>query len=359
MRDLLYKQSHEFPDAPLVGATEPERDRSWQVTKEWSRRPDLEWTSGVMPERFTAMTGRVPGYVYEDIESYETARVLLRIGSNLIGLRANLSLIRFGVVSPSLGAYPTIALGFRYFDSMYRSRDGHLRMPTKGDRFRGRHYVVPIDHDDWRTIKFMNSWAPTWGDHSYGYIDEEYFNAHVETVFARWSGVTGPSPTMSQWLDRADESGVGYPRSLQVCWAAPNNCTVFEVELRRRAHSVLHWRTLSLERSLPVDAFELRNGARIIGRLHVEHARDNSVITELFVLPAFRCRGYGRFLGQLAAESARDHGAAEIEAWLRRGDDREPAVAGANALAAAIGYEWKPTPRERPTLVATATRRLK
>jgi GNAT superfamily N-acetyltransferase len=262
----------------------------------------------MMTERFTAMGGRVRGYFYDDIQDFETARVLLRIHSNLLPGPPE--------------AYPTVALGFRYFDSMYRSRNGHLHMPTSGDPFRGRHFVVAIDHDDMRTIKFINSWGGHWGDHGYGFIDEEYFNAHVETVFARWSSVTGPSRTMTQWLDRAQEEGIGYPLNLLACWPAPNVCTIFDAELQGRAHSVVHWQVVSLERTLPVDAYELRNGARIIGRLHVEHGGDTSVISEMFVLPAFRRKGYGRFLEQLAGERASDHGAIELQAWLRRGDHR-------------------------------------
>lgn len=312
-----------------------------------------------MPERFTAMTGRVPAYFYEDIEDFETARVLVRIGSNLIRVREDLSEIQLNLSPDPTGGYPTIALGFRYFDSMYRSGDGRLRMPTTDDRFRGRHYVIAIDHPESRTIKFINSWGVSWGDHGYGYLDEEYFNAHVETVFARWSSVTGPSPTMSDWLARANDEDVAYPLNLQVCWRAPNVCAMSDVELRGRAHSIVHWQTVSVERSLPVDAFELRNGVRIIGRLHVEHGGDVSVITEMFVLPSFRRKGYGWFLERLAADTARDHGASRLQAWLRRGDDREPALAGASALAEAIGYEWTQTRRGRPTLTATATRELK
>ena len=81
------------------------------------------------------------------------------------------------------------------------------------------------------------------------------------------------------------------------------------------------------------------------------------MITEMFVVPRVRGRGYGTYLEFLAA-AAREHGATEIQAWLRRGDDREPFVAGCRRLARARGYSWTETRRERPTLVATATRRL-
>ena len=344
--------TRDFLDAPIVGSSHvADTDYGWQLSKQWSGRPDLEWTAAVMPERFTAMTGRVRAYSYEDVRDFETVRSLLRVGSNLLSESPG----RAG--GRGQFEYPSVALGFRYFESAYRSPDGHLRMPAPAERFRGRHYVVAIDGYDMRRIRFMNSWG-NWGDHGYGYIDEEYFDAHVETAFVRWSGASGPSPTMSDWLDRAHAAGIGYPLNLLVCWRAPNKCQISEVELHRRAHTVMHWQVVTLEDTSVVDAYELRNGARIIGRLHVRHTGVTAVITEIFVVPRFRGRGYGSYLESLAAGAARDHGATELQAWLRRGDDRVPVVAGSRALARARGYSWTETRDKRPTLVATATRSL-
>lgn len=341
-----------MPSAPIVESREGVDPRyGWQLSKQWSGRPDLEWTAGIMPERVTAMAGRVSAYFYEDARDFETIRYLLRVGSNLMDERPGTPRAR------GRFEFPTVALGFRYYDSAYRSPDGHLHLPSRGERFRGRHYVVAIDGSDIRTIKFMNSWG-NWGDSGFGYIDEEYFNAHVETAFIRWSATSGPSPTMSKWLDRADALGIGHPRNLLICWRAPNVCQLWEVELHRRVHTVVHWQVVTLEDSTLVDVFELRNGARIVGRLHVAHVGEAAVITEVFVYPRLRGRGYGSFLEFLASESAQAHGAAEIQAWLRRGDDREPFVLGARRLALARGYTWTETRHERPTLVETATRRL-
>jgi GNAT superfamily N-acetyltransferase len=340
-----------FPQPPLRGARRPERDESWQRAKRWSGRPDLEWTQGVMTERFTALGGYIPGYYYDDVSAFPTARALLRVFSLIIQLGRDGTRIK-----PS--AYPTVTLGFRYFDSAYRSTDGRLKREGPDDPFRGRHYVTAYDGRDESTIRFANSWGDEWGDNGYGYIDEDYFNAYVETAFVRWSCVTGPSPEMSRWLDRAEQEDLPYLMDLVACWQAPNQCATTAVEMSRRTHTITRWQTVSLDSSELVDVFEMRNGIEIVGRLHVKHDESSSTITELFVLPRLRRHGYGGLLSQTAAEAAQENGSTTLHAWLRRGDHREPTVAGANALAVSGGFAWNEKLEIRPPLVAIASKNL-
>jgi GNAT superfamily N-acetyltransferase len=304
-----------------------------------------------MPERFVALSGRIPGYYYDDVDDFETVRMMLRVCTRIRQLDRDTGRI-------NAFAYPSVALGCKYFESAYRSTDGRLRRQGEHDPFRGRHFVSALDDVDLQAIRFQNSWRDDWGDRGFGYIDEDYFNAHTETAFVRWSSVTGPSPEMTAWLARAEQADVPYPLNVFVCWQAPNMCATTAVEKDRRIHTITRWQTISLCTSELVDAVELRNGIEIVGRLHVKHSEQISTITELFVRPRLRGRGYGQLLYETAVQAAHENHSKTLHAWLRRGDHREPAVAGAKALAARTGFTWSEKISVLPPLAAIASKNI-
>ena len=289
------------------------------------------------------MAGRVRGYFYEDIRDFEpTARMLLRVGSNLMP-------------GPP-GAYPTVALGFRYFDSAYRSADGRLRMPGRGDSFRGRHSLRRSTAR--RSTRSGSSTAGASG--ATGAAATSTRSTSTLTL-RRHSSVGQLSPAHHPRCaigSVAHTAGVGYPLNLVVCWQAPNLCQVCDFALHNRPHTVAHWRVLTVEDRLsgrclraaercPDHRSTTRRSHGPRGGNHRDVRATDVPSARLWKLP--RAPG-----GRVRARAC----CIELQALLRRGDDRQPFVAGAYGLARACGYTWTETRRERPTVVSTASRKL-
>ena len=139
MASAAIRWTRGFLETPIVGSRDgADTDYGWQLSKAWSGCPDLEWTTGVMPERVTAMAGRVRAYFYEDVRDFETVRVMLRVGSNLRSERAE------AVGGRGHFEYPTVALGLSLFRvSLSITRRTYPHADTgraiQGSTLRGRH----------------------------------------------------------------------------------------------------------------------------------------------------------------------------------------------------------------------------
>lgn len=79
-----------------------------------------------MPERFVALSGRIPGYYYDDVDDFETVRMMLWVCTRIRQLNRHTGRIK-------AFAYPSVALGFKYFESAYRSVDGRLKRRGEHD----------------------------------------------------------------------------------------------------------------------------------------------------------------------------------------------------------------------------------
>lgn len=94
-------------------------------------------------------------------------------------------------------------LGLETYDGVLRSATGRLRIPESWERFRGRHIVVPIGWEPTTNeVLFLNSWGRNWGDHGFGYVGREFFEAHVDSV-----NLTRPA-----WLGFSPRDGAGGSR---------------------------------------------------------------------------------------------------------------------------------------------------
>jgi GNAT superfamily N-acetyltransferase len=321
-----------FPGPPDVG-TAAEGHEGWRLARLWGGYPELEWTFGVLGERIQAFGGRFPAYFYEDVSDFDTARLLVRIGSVLISRH-----------EPS---YPTVGLAFDYFDSAYRALDG--RLTCDHSPFRGRHAVVAMDHADLEEIRFLNSWnPPQWGDGGFGYVSREYFERHVDAVHARWSASGGPSPALGRCTQRAETQRLPSEERFVHCWAAARN--VFWTQEVATAHSsftMLNWTVYSMATGALVEAVEVRDDHEVVGRAHLFH-EDTPTLRELFVRPERRREGIGSLLEETAVEWARNYGYGELQIWLREADARERIRDAPFAFADRWGYEWHDVQMRRP-----------
>ncbi len=331
----------DFPRATKLLDTDDPRD-GWRLSRLWGGYPDLEWTFGIFRERISALEGIAPAYFYEDLTWFETARRLIRIGSVLL--------------SRNVPTFPSVGLGFDYFDSAYRSIDGRL---TDGAPFRGRHAVATIDHEDENEIRFPNSWNPPyWGDSGFGYITRGYFEKHVDAVLTRWSAAGGPSQALNRCMERETTLRLPEEERFVHCWAEARN--VFwtqQVSTDTQTFTMLNWVVYSMDTGGPVEVIEVRDGDEAVGRAHC-FLGDEPTLRELFVLPTRRREGIGTLITETAAQWMRDMGYSDLRAWLREADARQRVIGGPLALAASLGASWEDVAMRRPNVVKIARRRL-
>jgi GNAT superfamily N-acetyltransferase len=329
-----------FPAPPKVGTAEGHD--GWRLSRLWGGYPELEWTFSVFGERVKAFGGQIPAYFYEDVTDFDTARWLVRMGSVLVHRR-----------EPS---YPSLRLGFEYFDSAYRSVDG--RLACDGSPFRGRHSVVAVDHADMEEIKFVNSWNPPhWGDGGFGYISREYFERHVDAVHTRWSASGGPSPALMRCMERAEKLNFPAKERLLKCWPRRNVFWTQEVATADHSFTMLNWNVYSLASEVLVEVIEMRDENEVVGRAHFYHDAVPT-LRELFVRPERRREGIGSILEGTATEWARLHGYDEMRIWLREADARERSVDAPIEFAASLGYGWGDIDARRPNVVKIAQKVL-
>ena len=81
---------------------------------------------------------------------------------------------------------PTLAV-VEWYSNSYNAAEGKITMPTSADRHLGRHAVLivgvnDVDSEGYR-ICFKNSWGPKWGDHGFGSLGLDYFNAYCRELW--------------------------------------------------------------------------------------------------------------------------------------------------------------------------------
>ncbi len=80
-----------------------------------------------------------------------------------------------------------IVFGTSVFDSWDDTMNGHLPLPSIGEKSLGGHAVLITGwRADTREFQFANSWGPKWGDAGYGYLPVDYvLNPDLSSDF--WS----------------------------------------------------------------------------------------------------------------------------------------------------------------------------
>lgn len=218
---------------------------------------------------------------------------------------------------------------------------------------------------DARTLKFINSWGRDWGDDGAGYISEEYFERHVDSVIVVRPSYTGAAPAMIPRL-MAEHWEAGRPRAFnpQVwarSWGEPNPRLMGTLVINGTKYERFRRPVFSLAaREQPVHIFDLVDRGRGIGRFHLVEPDDegNAVLQELWIDPTRRRQGFGSALEDQATRLARSLGASRIIAPLFEADARPQNRDVADVFARRRAYRWKPAEGRRPIVICRAEKHL-
>jgi Papain family cysteine protease len=78
------------------------------------------------------------------------------------------------------------------------AKTGVIPLPQKGSQLVGGHAIVLVAHDDRKKqFKFVNDWGSSWGDRGYGYISDQYIQAHSSDAWS-FKSVVRSNKTSSQ-----------------------------------------------------------------------------------------------------------------------------------------------------------------
>jgi GNAT superfamily N-acetyltransferase len=305
----------------------------WDFARQLGMYPELEWSYPILTQRTWMLSSAVPAFFYEPLTEFDQVREVASLGRELEGARK-------GVLD--------VSVGFRYFDRFYRTTNGRLELPGPEERLRGRHWVNVGGVQDADHLHFRNSWGEGWGDHGFGYLSREYFDANVTGAYAAWPSDTGSSSKMMNCLEAAERKGLRHDHWVE-CWPTPNEFWVDGMLIDGVRHSTISWAVRSFETGRPVYVCELRNPARVLARLHVHGpALEGGAfsIRELFVLPLARRRGLGSMLEASAAERVRELGGGTIEAWINTPDDLPRTAPASHGFAESCGYQLEESGRD-------------
>lgn len=194
---------------------------------------------------------------------------------------------------------------FEISDEWFTAPQGVIPPPSPGTQYTAAHSVLLVGYDDTKNqFMFMNSWGADWGDHGFGYLpynsfeaawDEGWFMDLAYPDFPPHAGYSKRS-----WGFRHASSGFEY------------HCLEFTDPLNLR----IAW-------ALAVQREE--------GWLEVE---------ELFVRPTFRHQGYGKGLLRSLEKLAGELGC-KLKVWISYADIDASNISIIDKLIAPIGLARK------------------
>ncbi len=328
----------------------------WRRARDLGGREDLEWTFPVNGYRGYAVVDPVTNFFYEPLSSWDEAVLALRMDDLLRSEDAS--------GRDTVGGI-TIGLGLEVYESFYKAPGGRVSVAASTERFHGRHWVRAVAEVDEDTIAFANSWGEKWGDHGRGYISRDFFEAHVDSVFAARVLFAGTSPAMDQRL-RELHWTTGQPHGTDLrlwarAWPTPNPRRVWKLDVRGKTFDCWYRTVFSLKDNYPaVHVFELVDQNDLVGRSHVIHhpGSDLAVLEEIWVPPDRRRKGFGTAVAAEAERLARSRRSTRLEVPLFEADAKGDRRDGAAAFALSLGFTWTWKDSRRPNAVGVAGKDL-
>jgi len=326
---------------------------TWLAARAISDEPEVQWTFPIFVWRAVAVSPTGLDFGYEFLESWEetTAALLVQRHVHESGFGGSFNL--------------HLSFGMRVFDSTLRSTTGRLALPEPSEHFRGRHWVSAVAWDQTKDeIVFPNSWGFRWGDGGVGYIREEYFNAHVDSVILNRPTWMGSSPAMDEKMKtlawRRGTPGQIDQDIYAEAWHTPNRIKAKTVMLNDGQHDIRRRMLYTFAKGLPFDIVEIREGEDLRGRLHLVHDLQSrlSTATELWVPPSSRRGGYGTYLLSLAEELASGVSSQRLRFLLHEADAGELGRGRATAFAESAGLQWTWNSTSLPVTVGYAQKTI-
>jgi GNAT superfamily N-acetyltransferase len=345
----------------------PPRRRPWRPPEVWGKRIDLwlaaralhddpqqTWSYPMMTNRVLVGDKHGLNFTYESASSWDELVQVLTL--KRWAEEAGWARLAMGI---------QCTLGLETYDGVLRSATGRLRNPESWERFRGRHIVVPVGWEPTTDeVLFLNSWGRNWGDHGFGYVGREFFEAHVDSVNLTRPAWLGFSPAMEQAVVAGAPSfrnfGALSREAFQEYWKTGNRKDRYHVLVNRETCEIRHRELITLARGDRYDVVEIRERGEFRGRMHVQHddVRDISTLTELWVPPGHRRRGFGTVLLRAGERYARKAGSTRVWLPLHDADAGEVGHPRAEVFAQSVGYKWRLRQRKRPNYEALGTRDL-
>lgn len=320
----------------------------WLQARALGGNPQGEWTYPLLFWRARVSHPDGLDFCYEDLTTWEQLSALVDFTT---------SMSQQGI-SPH--QVYSVTLGLDVYDEMYYAPEGRLTLPAPEEPYRGRHVVqlVGMENDD--TLVFMNSWGGTrWGDDGYGYISRAYFENHVDLVLAIRPAAFGSSLALDGELKRRSwaqgRPGTVLLDDIRAAWFTQNRPFGKSVVLQGEPHDLIGRRLFTVDGE-PFQIVELRLGSCLVGRLHVEHSSQVSIVRELWVPPNARRNGYGSQLLEVAHEFARRIGNTRMVIFFHEADVHH--ADAAYSFAQDHEYGLTSSESKRPNLSAIATRSL-
>jgi GNAT superfamily N-acetyltransferase len=330
----------------------------WSEARALGDEPGLEWTFPILLYRALALKpehgGRPTGIDlhYEPLSTWDET-----VGA----LQLNDALLENSDIPPTL-AY-NVSVGLELFDGVYRTVDGHLRLPHLAEPFRGRHFVSLVGLTEARPplidpeLVFRNSWGDRWGDSGFGYVDRRYFEAHTDSVWLTRAAWVGPSLPMDRTMkERSWAEGRGgavVAADVINTWLTLNEVLVSNVVVREQAYQLRRRVTFSAgEGCYRFEIIDIRlPSGPICGRCHIrfDDSRAVTEIQELFVTPAMRRKGIGGELLARALSRAKSLRSEYAELIVHEAD-AGPGLTRAITFGSSCGVAWENRSTRRPMI---------
>ena len=340
----------------------PDPTQEWYAARRLGGEPHLEWSFPILTYRTNALQAETGPFERHGLDlAYEP----LGAWEEVIGCFAVRHSLKDASVRPEW--WPTISIGFAFYESGFYAPSGRLPLPSPTDSFRGRHVMAVVDATN-DALKVISSWSKwgeqgtgRWATFRFGYVSRAYFEAHVDSVWLSRAAWVGPSVEMDHRLKElnliAGTPGRSNPQRFAESWSTANQrqekplrIGSWDLRLRRRL-------AFSMRNQAPhLDFLDIHDGHRPIARAHVLHPRDHdySIVQELFVPPNKRRHGLATVLVNHALELARHRGRERLRILLHEADDNDHGHRTALDFTKSLGFKWCDARSDRPNILGYA-----
>jgi len=189
-----------------------------------------------------------------------------------------------------------------------KTLNGQIPLPQKEDKIIAAHAFLVVGYDDnFKNLKFVNSWGADWGDNGYGYLPYDYFNRYLSEA----------------WVDIR-------PKQIDINKYTYSSKAIGGVKMEWRLPSVLH------DFIYGVEIRDSKSDDRKAWGFAFQYD-DYLNVEELFVKPKYRERGYCKQLIS-SFERISKQLSSPLRFWISHLDSNAPNIETILHIADKYGY---------------------